>query len=157
MKNWSIRFILRLLHPPHIALSTVLRIPGGNLQTSGWYFCRGRPLTGLATGFSGTRKFFPFGGASRPGENSGCKGKPDTHHSEGSCFSREITCCSRTFTSPCWPRRSAGTFLSGVSPVRRKKGIHSLFPFFRSILPEGGANSRYLLSSMLIKILSTLA
>ena len=80
MKNWSIRFILRLLHPPHIAPSTVLRIPGGNLQTSGWYFCRGRPLTGLAAGFSGTRKFFPFGGASRPGENSGCKGKPDTHH-----------------------------------------------------------------------------
>ena len=93
MKNWSIRFIPFLNCPPnvffalpHIAPSTVLRIPGGNLQTSGWYFCRGRPLTGLAAGFSGTRKFFPFGGASRPGENSGCKGKPDTHHSEGSCF-----------------------------------------------------------------------
>ena len=76
--------------------------------------------------------------------------------SEGSCFSREITCCSRTFTSPCWPRRSAGTFLFGVPQVRRKKGTHSLFPFFRSILPEGGANSIYLLSSMLIIILSTL-
>ena len=71
---------------PHIALSTVLRIPGKISRPAASIFAAADRWPGWPPASQAPGNSSPSGALLRPGENSGCKGKPDTHHSEGSCF-----------------------------------------------------------------------